>query len=120
MSNLTVTNINSQPDLEGRAKAWVNLNGTGTIAIRDSFGISSVVDNGTGDYTASFTNSFGNTNYHTSSSIGRGTTGISSFWLTGPDGSDPLVGSFQFVTYANNAAARDAPWAGVTFYGDLA
>jgi hypothetical protein len=34
--------------VHGTAKAWANLNGTGTIALRDSFGVSSVVDNGTG------------------------------------------------------------------------
>jgi hypothetical protein len=37
--------------VHGSAKAWANLNGTGTIALRGSLNISSVVDNGTGDYT---------------------------------------------------------------------
>lgn len=41
---------------QGRAKAWLNLNGTGTIAVRDSFNVGSIVDNGVGDYTAIFTN----------------------------------------------------------------
>ena len=36
---------------QGRAKAWVNFNGTGTIAIRDSFNVSSITDNGTGTTT---------------------------------------------------------------------
>ena len=36
------------------AKAWVNFNGTGTVAIRASFNVSSVVDNGAGDYTVNF------------------------------------------------------------------
>ena len=35
---------------KGLAKAWANLNGTGTIALRDSFNVSSVTDDGTGDY----------------------------------------------------------------------
>ncbi len=35
--------------------AWVNFNGTGTVAIRDSFNVSSITDNGTGDYTVTFT-----------------------------------------------------------------
>lgn len=34
--------------------AWVNFNGTGTVAIRDSFNVSSITDNGSGDYTANF------------------------------------------------------------------
>jgi hypothetical protein len=38
----------------GIAKAWVNFNGTGTIAARDSENVSSLTDNGTGDYTVNF------------------------------------------------------------------
>ena len=45
------------------AKAWVNFNGTGTVAIKDSFNVSSITDNGTGDYDINFTNAFSNTNY---------------------------------------------------------
>ena len=36
------------------AKAWINLNGEGTIALRDSHNVSSVTDNGTGDYSVNF------------------------------------------------------------------
>jgi len=45
------------------AKAWINFNGTGTIAINDSHNISSITDNGTGDYTVTYSNAMGNTNY---------------------------------------------------------
>jgi len=45
--------------------AWVNFNGTGTVAIRDSEGVSSITDNGTGDYTVTFTSAMANTNYST-------------------------------------------------------
>ena len=44
-------------------KAWVNFNGTGTVAIRDDFNVSSITDNGTGDYTVTFTNAMPDTNY---------------------------------------------------------
>jgi hypothetical protein len=37
-------------------RAWVNFNGTGTVAIRASFNVTSITDNGTGDYTVNFTN----------------------------------------------------------------
>jgi hypothetical protein len=47
----------------GIAKAWVNFNGTGTIAARDSENVSSLTDNGTGDYTVNFTNAFGAADY---------------------------------------------------------
>jgi hypothetical protein len=42
----------------GIAKAWVNFDGTGTIAARDSENVSSLTDNGTGDYTVNFSNAF--------------------------------------------------------------
>ena len=45
------------------AKAWVNFNGTGTVAIRDSFNVGSITDNGTGDYDVNFSNSFSDSNY---------------------------------------------------------
>jgi hypothetical protein len=47
----------------GRAKAWVNFNGTGTVAIRASYNVSSVTDNGTGKYTVNFTTALPDANY---------------------------------------------------------
>ena len=44
-------------------RAWVNFNGTGTVAIRASGNVSSITDNGTGDYTVNFTNAMPDTNY---------------------------------------------------------
>lgn len=46
-------------------RAWVNFNGTGTVAIRASFNVSSITDNGAGNYTVNFTNSMPDTNYST-------------------------------------------------------
>tara|TARA_R100001163_G_C4944408_1_gene114838 strand:+ start:96 stop:476 length:381 start_codon:yes stop_codon:yes gene_type:complete len=48
---------------QGRAKSWINFNGTGTVAIRDSFNVSSLTDNGTGNYTVSFSTAMANTTY---------------------------------------------------------
>ena len=45
------------------AKAWVNFNGTGTVAIRDDFNISSITDNGAGDYTLNFSSALEDINY---------------------------------------------------------
>jgi hypothetical protein len=45
------------------ARAWVNFNGTGTVAIRASGNVSSITDNGTGDYTVNFTTAMTDTNY---------------------------------------------------------
>jgi hypothetical protein len=53
-----VTNV-----INGSAKAWVNFNGTGTVAIRSGFNVSSITDVTTGTYEVNFTTAFSNTNY---------------------------------------------------------
>ena len=45
------------------ARAWVNFNGTGTVAIRASGNVSSITDNGTGDYTVNFITALSDVNY---------------------------------------------------------
>jgi hypothetical protein len=44
-------------------RAWVNFNGTGTVAIRGSGNVTSITDNGTGDYTVNFTTAMPDANY---------------------------------------------------------
>lgn len=44
-------------------RAWVNFNGTGTVAIRASGNVSSITDNGVGDYTVNFTTAMPDANY---------------------------------------------------------
>ena len=56
--------------INGSAKAWVNFNGTGTVAIRASYNVSSITDNGTGNYTVNFTNAMPDANYSASLSGG--------------------------------------------------
>ena len=58
----------------GSAKAWVNFNGTGTIAARDSFNVSSLTDNGTGDYTVNFSSAFGAADYSGNCNLGYAST----------------------------------------------
>ena len=45
------------------ARAWVNFNGTGTVAIRGSGNVSSITDNGVGQYTVNFTTAMSDANY---------------------------------------------------------
>jgi hypothetical protein len=72
MSKISADNLSNKDDTKeipvetvvaGSAKVWVNFNGSGTIAIRDSFNVSSLTDNGTGQYTVNFTNEMANVNY---------------------------------------------------------
>lgn len=67
---LTTPNINSAQfaTVSGTApiypcRAWVNFNGTGTVAIRASGNVTSITDNGTGDYTVNFTTAMADVNY---------------------------------------------------------
>ena len=48
---------------KGTAKAWVNFNGTGTVAIRDDNNVTSITDGGTGLYTVNYTSNMSNANY---------------------------------------------------------
>ena len=66
----TTPNINSAQfaTVSGTApiypcRAWVNFNGTGTVAIRASGNVTSITDNGTGDYTVNFTTAMPDVNY---------------------------------------------------------
>jgi hypothetical protein len=82
MSTLRVNQIqdaagSGSPAINGLAKAWVNFNGTGTVAIRAAFNVSSISDNGTGDFTVNFTTAMSDANYSITGSGGEGgTTGM--------------------------------------------
>ena len=70
-----VTNV-----INGSAKAWVNFNGTGTVAIRRGFNVSSITDNGTGNYTVNFATAMADANYQVSmSSVSYFSTNASTF-----------------------------------------
>ena len=69
MSTLKVNNItdtsggSSNLTVPGAAKAWVNFDGTGSIALNDSFNVSSITDQGAGEYDINFTTAMSNANY---------------------------------------------------------
>ena len=65
VSNITdgTTTVGTSYVVNGSAKAWVNFNGQGTIAIRESLNVSSLTDRGTGQYTVNFSSAFADANY---------------------------------------------------------
>lgn len=68
MSTLKVTNIaglsgSSTDVMQGLAKAWAAWDGTGTVSLFDSFSISSLTDNLTGDYSLTLSSAMNDTNY---------------------------------------------------------
>ena len=65
LSNLEGTKSLTTDQIIDRAtcRAWVNFNGTDTVVIRASFNVSSITDNGPGNYTVNFTTAMPDTNY---------------------------------------------------------
>jgi hypothetical protein len=79
MSTLKVSTLQNLSGTEVyTCKAWVNFNGTGTVAIRASGNVSSITDNGTGDYTVNFSNAMPDGNYAVNGNAGFGATSNSS------------------------------------------
>jgi hypothetical protein len=71
-------------------RAWVNFNGSGTVAIRAQFNVSSITDNGTGSYTVNFTTALADANYSAVGCAG------------GPTGAN---GDRQLSTYPTSTSA---------------
>jgi hypothetical protein len=94
-------------------RAWVNFNGTGTVAIRASFNVSSITDNGTGNYTVNFTTAMPDANYEVSASASpdAGTNSIvcNIFSSTGTAYSAPSTSAFLIGTYTRSAGTAADP-----------
>tara|TARA_R110001606_G_scaffold4238_1_gene19845 strand:- start:266 stop:1021 length:756 start_codon:yes stop_codon:yes gene_type:complete len=96
------------------AKAWVNFNGEGTVAMRDSHNVSSITDSGTGLYKVNFANNMANANYMCCS-MGKDAR-IPSF---GDAISVPTVSLFQIKMQRSwDAAASDNEIICVATFGD--
>jgi uncharacterized protein (AIM24 family) len=85
-------------------RAWVNFNGTGTVAIRASGNVSSITDNGTGDYTVNFTTAIQDANYAVIRSIDFDSTGGGGV-VANPEVLSATTGSVR-VTAENIAGNR--------------
>jgi hypothetical protein len=88
--------------INGSAKAWVNFNGTGTVAIRASYNVSSITDNATGNYTINFTTAVTDANYAVTGMTGS--WNVANGYISQPN---PLsTTQFQFRT-VNAAGTAD-------------
>jgi len=81
-------------------RAWVNFNGTGTVAIRASGNVTSITDNGTGDYTVNFTTAMPDANYACVGTTGLIGAGARIFSLT----TAFATGSVRIGTFATTTA----------------
>ena len=99
---------------QSSVQAWVNFNGTGTVAIRASFNVSSITDNGTGDYTVNFTTAMVDANYGVAFSVGGGGSGLNAGFVAGVltstqygTASNKTTAALQFTTGDYTATLRD-------------
>tara|TARA_Y100000385_G_C12949325_1_gene574747 strand:- start:279 stop:671 length:393 start_codon:yes stop_codon:yes gene_type:complete len=63
LEHSTAGSLDTSYVVRGSAKVWINFNGTGTVAIRDSFNVSGLTDSGTGKYTPAYSNNMSNAVY---------------------------------------------------------
>jgi hypothetical protein len=106
---------------QGLAKAWVNFNGNGTIAARDSLNVSGLTDRAAGKYTITFSAAMADTNYNCP--IGATEGGVNSFNRAGGASSDATTFSYLntwAVDGTGTPVVADTGFVSTTFHGDLA
>jgi hypothetical protein len=96
-------------------RAWVNFNGTGTVAIRASGNVSSITDNGTGDYTVNFTTAMPDANYAMSGS-GEDTDTAGDVLIGRPNGGTKTNTACRIKTVTAGASVDDYPSVEVMFF----
>ena len=104
---------------QGLNKCWINFDGSGTIATRDSFNVSGITDDDTGRYTVSINNDMSNNDYavlnYTSGSTNSSATAFNNNFL---GGNNLQTSTFAISAYSSSFEDSDVVMAQVT--GDLA
>ena len=103
---------------QGLAKSWANLNGTSTIALRDSLNVASITDDGTGDYDFTYTTAFGNVNY--SIEMGNSFTTTGAWACNNSGGEVPTTAFWNMNIFDRNGSAQDCTYGYYSAHGDLA
>ena len=109
---------------QGLSKCWVNFNGTGTIATRDSNNVSSLTDSSTGKYDTNFSNNTGNANYaYNVTCANTSSPYLMTFWIN--DVANATTSKVEAQTlYASNTSGAgtngDSILISVAVHGDLA
>ena len=102
-------------------RAWLNLNGTGTIAIRGSLNTSSVTDEGTGKYTQTYVSNMSNDDYSVSTSAGSDRGYIETVKVNRYNQFEPIyTNGMQVVTYSSSSSYYDTHFVLLQSFGDLA
>ena len=104
---------------QGLSKSWMNLNGTSTIATRDSFNVSTVVDRGTGLYTQRFTSNMSNDDYAVGGSgmaTHKDADGRNRIMVGDPQSTSDI----HVNTFTTSGGAEDIEYVAAIAHGDLA
>jgi hypothetical protein len=123
-SGVTFPDSTSMQTGQQACKAWVNFNGTGTVAIRESYNVSTITDNGTGDYTVNFTTAMPNANYSIVLTAGYTTDGGNpSFGVAnriGSSGNEQIPTSSNFRLNVDNTTgnANDSKYVYATIFSN--
>ena len=115
---------------QGLAKAWLNLNGTGTPALRDSYNVSGITDNGTGDYTTTWATAMSSGNYSVAHMVNRSNALVRggqwcTYAVTQGSGNEPTAAALRINTgfssdASNNGGIEDQQYITLIVMGDLA
>jgi hypothetical protein len=117
LTHSTAGSIATNYVVEGSAKAWVNFNGTGTIAARDSLNLSSLTDAGGGNYGITVSSAFGNSDY---AAAGMSQDTASGDFISINQSVAPTTTVFRFYNFTSTSSVADTARVFVTFHGDLA
>ena len=101
----------------GIAKAWVNFNGTGTVAVRDSENVSSLTDQGVGNYDVNFNSAMANANWSLAGATAPVTNDWFDFYMDGPLNTSAKA---RLNCTKPGYASFDAGYMHTVFHGDLA
>ena len=99
------------------AKSWINFNGGGTIAIRDSYNVSSITDNGTGDYTITFSTAMSSVDYSASGAMGH-SSATSGWWARSFVPKTYATGSLRVVANDSDGVAEDHEYVNCLIFGN--
>lgn len=98
------------------ARAWVNFNGSGTVAIRAAVNVSSITDNATGNYTVNFTTAMPDANYVTVCTAARGDGGSTNAVLHVLESGTYSTSAVQILNQASNGDNSDSDVACVAIF----
>lgn len=93
-------------------RAWVNFNGTGTVAIRASGNVTSITDNGSGDYTVNFTTAMPDANYAALAT----STDLTNNYIIGVSITAMTSSSVRFRCQSSNHAGYDGTFVNVAVF----